>query len=59
MEGYLIIFIVLVGLFLLGSIKQINEYERGLLFSFGKFSKILNPEAVTFEIVKLKNEVGR
>ena len=43
MEGYLIIFIVLVGLFLLGSIKQINEYERGLLFSFGKFSKILNP----------------
>jgi len=43
MEGYLIIFIVLVGLFLLGSIKQINEYERGLLFSFGKFTKILNP----------------
>ncbi len=43
MEGYLIIFVVLVGLFLLGSIKQINEYERGLLFSFGKFTKILNP----------------
>ncbi len=43
MEGYLIIFIVLVGLLLLGSIKQINEYERGLLFSFGKFTKILNP----------------
>jgi regulator of protease activity HflC (stomatin/prohibitin superfamily) len=43
MEGYLIIFIVLVGLFLLGSIKQINQYERGLLFSFGKFTKILNP----------------
>lgn len=43
MESYLIIFIVLVGLFLLGSIKQINEYERGLLFSFGKFTKILNP----------------
>lgn len=43
MESYLIIFIVLVGLLLLGSIKQINEYERGLLFSFGKFTKILNP----------------
>jgi len=43
MEGYLIIFIVLVGLFLLGSIKQINEYERGLLFSFGRFTKILSP----------------
>ncbi len=25
------------------SIKQINEYERGILFSFGKFSKILEP----------------
>ena len=25
------------------SIKQINEYERGLLFSFGHFSKILGP----------------
>lgn len=43
MEGYLIIFIVLVGLFLLSSIKQINEYERGLLFSFGRFTKILSP----------------
>ncbi len=43
MEGFLIIFIVLVGLFLLASIKQINEYERGLLFSFGKYTKILSP----------------
>ena len=39
---------ILVGLciiafILLGSIKQINEYERGLLFSFGKFSKTLAP----------------
>jgi len=43
MESYLIILIVIVGLFLISSIKQINEYERGLLFSFGKFTKILNP----------------
>ena len=28
---------------LLSSIKQINQYERGILFSYGKFSKILNP----------------
>ena len=28
---------------LLVSIKQINEYERGILFVFGKFKKILGP----------------
>ena len=28
---------------LLGSIKQINEYERGIKFRFGKFSSIMNP----------------
>jgi len=33
----LIIFIILI------SIKQINEYERGILFGLGKFKKILNP----------------
>ena len=38
--GYLIIIILFI---LLISIKQINEYERGILFSFGKFTKILEP----------------
>ena len=33
----LIIFIILI------SIKQINEYERGILFGLGKFKKVLNP----------------
>ena len=33
---------ILVILFL-GSIKQINEYERGIKFRFGKFNKIMNP----------------
>lgn len=37
-----IILIILV-IILLVSIKQINEYERGILYAFGKFSKILNP----------------
>ena len=37
---YLIIIILFI---LLISIKQINEYERGILFSFGKFTKILEP----------------
>lgn len=37
-----ILFIVLI-VTLLRSIRQINEYERGVLFRFGKFKKILNP----------------
>ena len=43
MTGFVITILVVVGLILLKSIKQINEYERGLLFTFGKFSRILNP----------------
>jgi len=35
--------IVFVVFILLGSIKQIDEYERGVKFSRGKFSKIMNP----------------
>ena len=40
---FLIFLLVVLGVILLKSIKQINEYERGLLFTFGKFSRILNP----------------
>ena len=40
-------FVVFVGIvffcIILGSIKQINEYERGLLFTLGHFSKTLGP----------------
>jgi regulator of protease activity HflC (stomatin/prohibitin superfamily) len=39
----MIILIVIIAIVLLSSIKQINQYERGILFSYGKFSKILNP----------------
>lgn len=38
-----IILIILIVVLILVSIKQINEYERGILYTFGKFSKILNP----------------
>ncbi len=38
---YTVIFILV--LILLGSIKQIDEYERGVKFSRGKFAKIMNP----------------
>ena len=43
MEGLLITLIIIVGFILLGSIKQINEYERGLLFTCGQFSRVLTP----------------
>ena len=33
----------IIGFILLCSIKQINEYERGILFTFGKYSKVLHP----------------
>lgn len=40
----MILFLIFViFIILLSSIKQINEYERGILFTCGKFSKILNP----------------
>lgn len=42
MEGFIFIVIGLIIL-ILSFLKQINEYERGILFTFGKFSKILNP----------------
>ncbi|MFA7302486.1 MAG: slipin family protein [Candidatus Paceibacterota bacterium] len=35
----IIVFVVL----LLGSIRQINQYERGVKFTFGKFSSIMEP----------------
>ncbi len=38
---YTILFIVLI--LILGSIKQINQYERGIKFTLGKFSKIMQP----------------
>ena len=34
---------VFIVFFLIVSIKQINEYERGVKFTLGKFSKIMNP----------------
>ena len=43
MDEFLMVIIFIVAMVLLSSIRQINEYERGILFTFGKFSKILNP----------------
>lgn len=37
------VIIVLIIFVLLASIKQINEYQRGILFRCGKFAKVLEP----------------
>ena len=37
------VLILLVLILILVSIRQIDEYERGILFRFGKFAKILKP----------------
>jgi len=39
----IIVLIIIVGFILLCSIRQINEYERGILFTFGKYTKVLEP----------------
>lgn len=38
--GFLLIIIIVI---ILSSIRQVNEYERGILFQLGKFKKVLNP----------------
>lgn len=43
MSGFLGVVCVIILLVLLSSIRQIAEYERGILFRFGKFKKILQP----------------
>lgn len=42
MDIFLVIIVVLIVI-VLGSIKQINEYERGIKFTLGKYSKIMEP----------------
>ena len=41
--AYLIVVAVIVLLIILCSIRQISEYERGVKFTFGKFTKVLEP----------------
>ena len=38
-----VMFIIITLIVILTSIRQINEYERGILFTFGKYSKVLMP----------------
>ena len=43
MDAFSIVLIVIVAIILLRSIVQVNEYERGVRFTLGKFSKIMTP----------------
>ena len=43
MKTLFIILLVVLIIIILSSIRQIDEYERGILFEFGKFKKILIP----------------
>ena len=37
------VLLIIIGVIILASIKQINEYERGIKFTLGKFSSIMKP----------------
>lgn len=41
--GWLVYLIVLIFIFFLSSLKQINQYERGVRFTMGKYSGIMEP----------------
>ncbi len=43
MEGFTVLIIVIVVLFVLSGIKIINQYERGVILTLGRFSGIRNP----------------
>jgi regulator of protease activity HflC (stomatin/prohibitin superfamily) len=43
MEAILGPVLFVIAFILLSSIRQVNEYERGVLFQLGKFKRILNP----------------
>ena len=43
MEHLLLILLGILFFVIISSIREISQYERGILFSFGKFTKILEP----------------
>ncbi len=43
MDELAIMILIVIAIIILSSIRQVNEYERGILFTFGKFSKIMDP----------------
>ena len=58
MNEVLITILVVVFLIILCSIKQIRQFERGVKFTFGKFSKIMNPGlSLVFPIIQSYKKV--
>ena len=43
MDGFVIFLIIVVGMFILSGIKIINQYERGVVLTLGKFTGTRNP----------------
>jgi len=39
----IIVLLIIIAFILICSIRQIEEYQRGILFTIGKFSRVLNP----------------
>ena len=54
----MLVILVVILVIILISIRQINEYERGILFTFGKYSKILEPGwRLVFPIIQTCSKV--
>jgi regulator of protease activity HflC (stomatin/prohibitin superfamily) len=43
MIWFMFILVILIGIVLIISIKQVNQYERGVKFTFGKYTGIMEP----------------
>src|SRR3989344_3220298 len=43
MGGFLVFILVFVGILILSFLKQVNEYERGILFTMGRYTSIMDP----------------
>ena len=43
MDGFLVYLLIIIGIFILSGIKIINQYERGVVLTFGKYTGLRQP----------------
>lgn len=43
MGGFLVIFLIILGIVVLSSIRQVNQYQRGVKFQLGKYLRVVEP----------------
>jgi regulator of protease activity HflC (stomatin/prohibitin superfamily) len=43
MDGFILFLLIIVGIFILSGIKIINQYERGVVLTFGKYTGLRQP----------------